>query len=89
MYICGNYIVTSENAGGLKRSPLEIPKNYFNNISFYSLEGGYLFSFRDKSIPYCFYGLNCAVEKIEAGFNLYITASEQGLFSKFYIQTEI
>jgi len=86
MYISENYIVTSENAGGLEREPLKIPNNYYNNIVLYSLKGEYLFSFEDRSIPYCFYGLNCAIEELNGGLNLYLTSPEEGLFLKYFIE---
>lgn len=81
--ITNNYIVLSEEAGGFSQSPEDLPKNYYNNISFYSKEGRYLFSFQDRSIPYSVYGIYCAVEEFEDGFYLYITSPESCKLYKY------
>lgn len=81
--ITDTYIVLAEEAGGFSYSPDDLPKNYYNNISFYSKEGKYLFSFQDSSIPYSVSGIYCAVEEIEDGFYLYITSPESCKLYKY------
>jgi len=56
-----NFIITFEETGGReKEKESNIPqiKNYYNNLSFYSKKGEYLFSLEDRNLPYNYYGYN-------------------------------
>ncbi|MGC9337020.1 MAG: hypothetical protein ACP5EQ_02855, partial [Candidatus Cloacimonadia bacterium] len=85
--ITNNYIIIMEELGGSSKDieKNKLPKNYYNNISFYTKEGNYLFSFEDRSIPYSYFGFNSAVEEIDTGFYIYIVSLDESCFYKYKV----
>lgn len=83
-----NYIITLEECGGTSKDMKKLPKNYYNNLSFYKKDGTYLFSFQDESIPYSYSGYGFDVEEIEDGFNIYIVSEAKGCLLKYKLEYE-
>ncbi|MFO7896761.1 MAG: BF3164 family lipoprotein [Candidatus Cloacimonadales bacterium] len=78
-----NYIITSEEAGQLKDEDLS--PSYYNNLSFYSKDGEYLFSFEDRDLAYSLYGIYGAVEELDDGFYIYLVSPEESAFYKYFL----
>ncbi len=82
--VTDNYIILAEEAGSIDGK--QASSDYYNNLSFYSKDGNYLFSFEDKDIPYSVYGIYGAVEELTDGFHLYLVSPESSAFYKYYLK---
>jgi hypothetical protein len=79
-----NYIIVSEEAGQLEGEDLS--PDYYNNLSFYSKAGEYLFSFEDRELAYSLYGIYGAIEELNDGFYIYLVSPEESAFYKYYLE---